>query len=45
MQMVTDGIPNFLMSQNKTRAIGLFFCLQKILIDAEFILFLVGQEV
>ena len=45
IQAVANGIPDLLMSQNETKAIGLFFYLWKILIDAEFSLFLIGQRV
>ncbi len=43
--MVANGISDLLMSQNGTKAIRLLFCLWKILIDAEFFLFSIGQEV
>lgn len=45
IQPVTDSISDLLMSQNGTRAIGLFLYLQKILIDAEFVLSLLTQGV
>ncbi len=44
-QAVVDGIPDLLVSQNETRVVGLFFCLRKILIDAEFALFSASQGV
>ncbi len=45
MQTVANGIPDLLVSGNGTRALGLLFCLRKILIDAEFALSSVGQGV
>lgn len=45
MQAVTNSISDLIMSQNKTRAIGILFCLRKILIKTEFALFSVGQRV
>ena len=42
--MVND-ISDLNVSQNRTRAVELHFCLQKILIDAQFALFSVGQGV
>lgn len=45
MQEVIDGIPNSLMSQTKTRTIGSLIFLRIIIIDIEFILYLIGQEV
>ncbi len=45
MQAVANGIPDLLVSENGTRALGLLFYLWKILIDAEFTLSSVGQRV
>ena len=45
MQIVADGIPDLLISQNRTKAVRLLFCLQIILIDNKFALFSVGQGV
>ena len=45
MQVVANAIPDLLVSQNGTRVVELLFCLWKILIDTEFTLFSVGQEV
>lgn len=45
MQVIADSIPDLLMSQNGIRVIRLLFYLQKILINVEFALFLVGQGV
>ncbi len=45
MQAVVDGIPNHLVSQSGTRAVGPPFCLQIIVIGTEFALYSVGQEV
>lgn len=45
MQTIVNGIPNLLVSQSGKRVIGPLFCLLIIVIGAEFVLFLVGQEV
>lgn len=45
VQAVADGISDLFVSQNGTKAVKLLFCLWKILIDAEFILFSVGSGV
>lgn len=44
-QVVADGTPDLLMSQNKIRAMRLLLCLWKIQIDAEFVLSSVGQRI
>ena len=45
MQVVANDIPDLFVSRNRTRALGLLFCLRKILIDAKFALSSVGQGV
>ncbi len=45
VQAVVDCIPNPLVSQSGTRAVGPPFCLRIIVIGAEFALYSVGQEV
>lgn len=45
MQAVADGISDFHVSQRGTRAIELLFYIQKILIDAKFVLSSISQEV
>ena len=42
VQAVADGMADLFVSQNGTRAVGLLFCLRKILIDAEFVLSSIG---
>ncbi len=45
VQAIANSIPDLFVSQNETRAVGLLFCLRKILINAEFALFSIGQGV
>lgn len=44
-QVIADGIPDLLVSQNGIRVVGLLFCLWKIRLDAEFTLSSIGRGV